>query len=37
MTCVSVANARDFQSQGLFEAEGALVRRIGDFRFGAVS
>ncbi len=30
------ANARDFQSQGLFEAEGAVVRRIGDFRVGAV-
>ena len=30
------ANARDFQTQGLFEAEGAVVRRIGDFRFGAV-
>lgn len=30
------ANARDFQTQGLFEAEGAIVRRIGDFRVGAV-
>lgn len=30
------ANARDFQTQGLFEAEGAVVRRIGDFRVGAV-
>lgn len=31
------ANARDFQTQGLFEAEGAVVRRIGDFRVGAVA
>ena len=30
------ANARDFQTQGLFEAEGAIVRRVGDFRIGAV-
>ncbi len=30
------ANARDFQTQGLFEAEGAVVRRVGDFRIGAV-
>ncbi|MDO9335630.1 MAG: hypothetical protein Q7T61_04465 [Caulobacter sp.] len=30
------ANARDFQTQGLFEAEGAVVRRFGDFRIGAV-
>ena len=30
------ANARDFQTQGLFEAEGAIVRRVGDFRVGAV-
>lgn len=30
------ANARDFQTQGLFEAEGAVVRRVGDFRVGAV-
>lgn len=30
------ANARDFQTQGLFEAEAAVVRRVGDFRIGAV-
>lgn len=30
------ANAVDFQTPGLFEAEGAVVRRIGDFRVGAV-
>jgi len=30
------ANAVDFQTAGLFEAEGAIVRRVGDFRIGAV-
>ena len=30
------ANAVDFQTPGLFEAEGAVVRRVGDFRVGAV-
>lgn len=30
------ANALDFQTAGLFEAEGAIVRRVGDFRIGAV-
>lgn len=30
------ANAIDFQTPGLFEAEGAVVRRVGDFRVGAV-
>jgi hypothetical protein len=31
----SRANAADFQTQGLFETEAALVRKIGDFRIGA--
>ncbi|HYE46905.1 MAG TPA: transporter [Caulobacter sp.] len=30
------ADAIDFQTPGLFEAEGAVVRRVGDFRVGAV-
>jgi len=31
----SRANAADFQTQGLFETEAALVRKVGDFRIGA--